>query len=172
MKKRLIVDMDGVLSDIYAQYLSYEFKDLKIKRDLASLIGIPENEAFENHSLYIHSEKFFLTAKPIDRSIEVLEKLNSTYDVFIVSSATQFPLSLGEKMKWLAKYFPFIHWKQIVLCGSKEIVNGDIMIDDHFTNLDGFKGETLLFNQPHNSNENNHTHERVNNWSEIEQLLL
>lgn len=164
--------MDGVLSDIYSQYFSYEFKDLKIKQDLSSLNGKPEEEAFINHHVYINSEGFFLTAKPIDESTEVLEKLNLKYNVFIVSSATQFPFSLSEKMKWLKQYFPYIHWKQIVLCGSKELISGDIMIDDHFKNLDTFKGRTILFTQPHNANSSNYRHSRVFTWAEIERLLL
>ncbi len=172
MKKRLIVDMDGVLSDIYAQYLSYEFKDLKIKQDLNALNGIPENEAFVNHSAYINSEGFFLTARPIEGSVAVLEKLNRNYEVFVVSSATEFLLSLGEKMKWLDQHFPYIHWKQIVLCGSKELISGDIMIDDHLRNLDTFNGKTILFTQPHNANILKTVHSRVDNWMEIEKLLL
>ena len=163
--------MDGVLADIYSQFLSYEFNDLNIKQNLSSLIGKPEQEAFINHDLYVNSENFFLTAQPIDGCIEILERLNLKYDLFIVSSATQFPRSLGEKMKWLNHYFPYIHWKQIVFCGSKELIHGDIMIDDHFKNLDNFKGRTILFNQPHNSNKENKNHTRVYNWPEIEKLL-
>jgi len=163
--------MDGVLSDTYAQYMKYEFEDLQITQKLTDLIGIPEDEAFVNQRTYINSVDFFLTAKPIDGSIDILKRLHSMYQVYIVSAATQFPLSLGEKMKWLAQYFPFIHWKQVVLCGSKEVVKGDIMIDDHFVNLDGFEGKTILFSQPHNMSEHNHRHTRVRNWKEIETML-
>jgi 5'(3')-deoxyribonucleotidase len=46
------------------------------------------------------------------------------------------------------------------------------MIDDHFKNLDFFKGRTLLFTQPHNQNENGKWHERVSTWEEIARLLL
>lgn len=31
MKKRVIVDMDGVIADIYSQFLKYEFNDLEIR---------------------------------------------------------------------------------------------------------------------------------------------
>jgi len=172
MKKRLIVDMDGVMSDIYGQFLKHEFEDLKIKQDLNSLIGKSENEAFLNHDIYVNSANFFYEASPIENSIEALEKVNLKYDLFIVSSAMQFPLSLGEKIKWLNKHFPFIHWKQVVFCGSKELINGDIMIDDHFKNLDTFSGKTILFSQPHNLNRDNGKHLRVSNWKEIEEILL
>ncbi len=172
MRERIIVDMDGVIVDIYKQFLKYELEDLNIKQDLNSLLGKLENEAFVNHDKYITSKNFFLDAYPIKDSIETLEEINSKYDLFIVSSATQFPLSLDEKVRWLNKYFPFIHWKQIVLCGSKELISGDIMIDDHFKNLDFFSGKTILFTQPHNLNRDSGKHVRVNSWKEIENILL
>lgn len=170
--KRLLIDMDGVLSDIYGQYIKYEQKDLGITQSITELAGKPENLAFVNLYQYINSSDFFYSAKPIFGSIETVKKLNISYQVFIVSSATQFPLSLTEKINWLSKYFPFISWQQIVLCGSKEIVYGDIMIDDHFKNLDHFKGQTILFTQPHNILQPNGKHIRVNSWQEIENILL
>ncbi|HEX8548734.1 MAG TPA: 5'(3')-deoxyribonucleotidase [Cytophagaceae bacterium] len=171
MKKRLIVDMDGVIADIYGQFLKFEFENTKKLRDPSSLIGKLEHEAFEHHDTYINTVNFFFDAAPIVDSVQVLEKLNSKYDLYIVSSAMQFPLSLIEKLQWLQKHFSFIHWKKIVFCGSKEIVQGDIMIDDHFKNLDFFAGKTILFSQPHNMNSSNGRHIRVNNWKEIEEIL-
>jgi 5'(3')-deoxyribonucleotidase len=60
----------------------------------------------------------------------------------------------------------------MVFCGSKKIVKADIMIDDHFKNLDHFEGETFLFSQPHNKLNNEHRHRRVSSWNEIEKILL
>ena len=164
--------MDGVLADVYAQFIAYEKKEFGVTRQLADLVGKMEDEAFENLYKYVNSKDFFADALPIEGSIEVVKKLNEKYDLFIVSSATEYPLSLTEKMLWLAKHFPFISWKQVVLCGTKEIVSGDIMIDDHFKNLDPFKGKTFLFSQPHNQQRDPKNHTRVNSWQEIEKLLL
>ncbi|HWK59647.1 MAG TPA: hypothetical protein VNQ80_20060 [Parapedobacter sp.] len=172
MRKRLLIDMDGVLSDVYGQFLKCEFDDIGLRQSLEELSGKLEKDAFTNFDKYVNSENFFYSANPIEDSIEIVKKLNENYDVFIVSSATEFPNSLIEKMNWLKEYFPFISWKQVVLCGTKEIVSGDIMIDDHFKNLDTFQGETILFTQPHNIKEENHKHRRVYNWKEIENLLL
>lgn len=170
--KRLLIDMDGVLADIYEQFIAYEYKHTGITQSLSDLAGIPEHEAFKNHDAYIHSENFFYSASPITDSIDTVKKLNDRYEVFIVSSATQFPRSLTEKMNWIITYFPFLHWKQIVLCGTKEIIRGDIMIDDHFKNLDPFQGKTILFTQPHNVAQNPGRHTRMNSWKEIERFLL
>jgi 5'-nucleotidase len=86
--------------------------------------------------------------------------------------ATEFPKSLTDKQLWLTEHFPFISWKQIVFCGSKDIIQADIMIDDHLKNLDNFNGETLMFTQPHNMKITDHRHQRVNSWAEIEEVLI
>lgn len=170
--KRLLIDMDGVLADIYGQLIKYEQNDLGLTQSLEDLKGKLEKEAFKNHDNYVNSSNFFYSAIPIADSIETVRKLNNVYQVYIVSSAMQFPLSLKEKSNWLTKHFPFLSWKQIVFCGTKEIVYGDIMIDDHFKNLDTFKGQTILFTQPHNIDKSVNKHIRVNSWKEIETILL
>lgn len=105
-------------------------------------------------------------------SVGVMEQLNRNYELFIVSSAMEFPLSLYEKYQWLQQHFPFLSWQQIVLCGSKQVIAGDIMLDDHFKNLDHFKGKTILFSQPHNMLKDPGSHTRVKDWREVAHLLL
>jgi 5'-nucleotidase len=170
--QRLIVDMDGVLANVYAQFMAFEERHTKKKRALSEISGKSELEAFTHAREYVRTPGFFREAPVVPGSQEVLQKLNSAYEVFIVSAATEFPLSLGEKLAWLEEHFSFIKWQQIVFCGSKRIVMGDIMIDDHFKNLDFFKGRTLLFTQPHNQNEDGKWHERVSTWEEIARSLL
>jgi 5'(3')-deoxyribonucleotidase len=104
--------------------------------------------------------------------MEIVAELNKNYELFIVSSAMEFPQSLPEKLEWLNEHFSFLGWQQIVFCGSKAIVDADIMIDDHFKNLDLFKGTTILFTQPHNQLKNAGRHKRTDSWQEIAGVLL
>lgn len=171
MKKKLIVDIDGVLADIYGQFRKFEFEDFGRNQDLSEITGKLEEEAFVNGEIYMATQGFFRNAAVIKGSVEALEKLNQTHDLFIVSAATKFPNSMAEKQEWLLEHFPFITWQQIVFCGTKEIIKGDIMIDDHFKNLDKFYGQTILFSQPHNVNRIEKGHNRVTNWKEIMELL-
>jgi 5'-nucleotidase len=171
MKKRLIVDIDGVLADIYGQFRKFELEDFGHNQDLSKITGKLEEEAFVNGEIYMATQGFFRHAAVIKGSVEAIEKLNQTHDLFIVSAATKFPNSMAEKQEWLLEHFPFITWEQIVFCGTKEIIKGDIMIDDHFKNLDKFYGQTILFSQPHNLNRIENGHSRVTNWKEIIKLL-
>lgn len=171
-KLRLIVDMDGVLANVYQQFIHFEKQESGKEIDLASVYGTDEIQSFPNGAKHVREHGFFRTAPLIEGSQEALEKLSAYYEVFIVSAAMEFPNSLEEKYYWLQEHFPFISWKHMVLCGSKTVVQGDIMIDDHFKNLDPFEGRTLLFHQPHNQEHHDHRHERVHSWEEIQRLLL
>lgn len=170
--KRIAVDMDGVLADAYSQFIKKHEEEFGEKLLIKDLIGKAEFEVFPNGRSYVSAPGFFRDLPVIENSQRVLASLNKKYEIFIVSSATEFPASLTEKQSWLGDHFPFIEWSQIVFCGSKKIVAADIMIDDHFKNLDYFKGETILFTQPHNQKADSGKHKRVHSWSEIEQLLL
>ncbi|HXS55412.1 MAG TPA: hypothetical protein VN726_04750 [Hanamia sp.] len=166
------VDMDGVLADVYSQFIKMHAAESGETLILENLEGLAEFEAFKHGPKHVRTDDFFRTASVMAKSQEILKKLNERYKVFIVSSATEFPKSLTEKQSWLNEHFPFITWQQMVFCGSKEIIKADIMIDDHFKNLDHFDGRTILFTQPHNKLNHNHKHQRVDSWEEIEKLLL
>ncbi len=170
--KKISVDMDGVLANVYSQFVKmYAGESGKIIT-LEEVTGMAEGKAFPNVLKYVNSPGFFLEAPVMKDSQDILKKLNDHYKIFIVSAAMEFPGSLMEKQLWLNEHFPFITWQQMVFCGSKEIIKADIMIDDHFKNLDLFSGDTILFTQPHNLLANAGSHRRVDSWKEIEQVLL
>jgi 5'(3')-deoxyribonucleotidase len=170
--ERIAVDMDGVLADTTEQFFQFDEKDFGKRRSMEDIIGKPESVGFPNARKYVHTKDFFRTAPVMKESKAILSNLNERYEIFIVSAAVEFPQSLFEKYEWLSEHFPFITWQQIVFCGSKTIVEADIMIDDHFKNLDPFKGQTILFSQPHNLLQHSSKHRRVESWNEIADILL
>lgn len=172
--KRLIIDMDDVLADATGQFINFYEKEFGIRVSRESLNHKDEMQRFPDHHEAVYNftfrKDFFRTMAVKESSQEVVKKLNLHYELFIVSSAMEFPNSLSEKLEWLAEHFPFLHWKQFVFCGSKTIVFGDYMIDDLPHNLEKFNGEKLMFTAPHNMQHNHF--KRVNNWKEVEALLL
>jgi len=170
--KRLLVDMDGVLADVYSRFFDLHEEETGIRLTVQDIIGLKEAEAFPSQLNWVNSPGFFRTIPVMAGSRKVLEKLNVQYEVVVVSMATEFPNCLTDKQLWLMEHYPFISWKQIVFSGRKDIIQADIMIDDHVKNLDKFKGETIMFTQPHNMNNPDSKHTRVDTWEEIEKLLL
>jgi len=172
--KRLIVDMDDVLADATGQFINFYEKEFGVRVSRESLNGKEEMERFPGHHKTVYEftfrKDFFRTMEVKPNSQRVLEVLNKKYELFIVSSAMEFPNSLSEKLDWIGEHFKFLHWKQIVFCGSKAVVYGDFMIDDLPHNLERFNGKKLMFTAPHNLQHNHFT--RVNDWLEVEKLLL
>ncbi len=169
--QQVILDMDGVLADIYTQMINYHQNSTGEIVNYQDTIGLSEMEAFPDGLTYINEPGFFRTLPVIEDSIDGVKYLNDHYKLYIVSSAMQFPNSLREKYDWLEEHFPFLDWKQIVLCGSKELIKGDFMIDDHPKNLDFFEGEKIIFTQPHNQLIENENYKRFDHWNQIREIL-
>lgn len=164
--------MDGVLADVYPRFVDLCEEETGKRKTLDELTGLKEGEAFPELFRWVKTPGFFRTIPVMPYSQRVLKLLNETYEVIVISMATEFPVSLTDKQLWLNDHFPFISWKQVVFCGNKGLIPADLMIDDHFKNLDNFDGETIMFSQPHNINCNDHLHKTVSSWLEIEKLLL
>lgn len=167
MKKQLLIDMDGVLADVYPKLIREQSKILDREITIESLIGMPEREAFPHIEEILTTNHFFRELPLMEGCYEGLRYLNDKYEVLIVSSATEFPNCLNDKLKWLYEHFPFIRWQQVILCGSKASIRGDIMIDDHPKNLDFFPGKRFIFDQPHNSGLIDPSYTRVRSWKDI-----
>ena len=165
--------MDHVMVNITQQFIDWYQEATGVHVSAETMIGKSETGSFPNPDLvwsFLFKPNFFGTAKVMEGSQKIIEELNKNYEVFIVSSAMEFPQSLPEKFQWLAKHFSFIKWQQIIFCGSKKLIKGDIMIDDHIKNLEFFDGKKILFTAPHNALITGYT--RANNWNEVAELLL
>ena len=116
-------------------------------------------------TLFVTTPGFFETLPVMKGAVDAIKKLMNDFDIYIVSAAMEYPLSLTEKHHWLGEHFPFISWHHIIFCGDKSIISTDYLIDDHCKNLDFCKGIPLMFDSFHNVNY--HHHHRLNNWEEV-----
>ncbi|MGJ1263244.1 5' nucleotidase, NT5C type [Sphingobacterium spiritivorum] len=172
-QKIIALDMDGVLADNQQHYLTYYYNETGIRLDPSTMLGKPEGLGLPDETAiyrYLHTEGYFRTLPVAEDAIEVVRELQSKYTIYVVSAAMEFPHSLREKFDWLAEYFPFISWENIVFCGDKSIIKTDYLLDDHISNLRTFQGKPLLFNSFHNVNEQGY--ERLMNWKEVGEYFL
>ncbi|MFY0253202.1 5'(3')-deoxyribonucleotidase [Chitinophaga sp. 30R24] len=164
---RIAIDMDNVMADLTQHLLRVYEQTYGAVIDPQQLNNVPEGSAFpEGVAIQLMNTPGFFRGIPVmPGSQEVIKALAEQHEVFVVSAATEFPLSLAEKLAWLNEHFPFISWRNIVFCGSKTIVEADYMIDDHDKNLRYFKGTRLLYSAPHNLMITDY--KRVNSWEEV-----
>ncbi len=167
--------MDEVIADPMGEMIKWYRKEYAGDVDWDRMLGGSWVKGFpEQHQTLVRerleSPRFFRNLPVMEDSVAVLEEMNRRYEIFIVSAAMEFPNSLKDKLEWLLEQFPFFSWRQLTLCGSKDLVHGDVMIDDHVKNLKRFGGKQYLFTAAHNLDITGY--DRINNWKEAGELFL
>ncbi len=172
MKKPIIaIDMDDVMAaaskKILATYNNIAGAEIQ-EQDFVgkAYFDVLDKKHTEGVMAEFFKPGFFRDMEVMPHAVEVIQKLHSHFEIYVVSAATEFPYSLKEKIDWLAEHFSFISWKNIVLCGDKSIIAADYLIDDHEKNLKPFRGKSLLFDAIHNQTLEGYP--RFRNWKEIE----
>ena len=94
-------------------------------------------------------QNVFKDPPPIDGAVEAFNELcfDEDYDVYILSTAPwNIPNSWTQKRLWAQKYLGKIVYKRLILCNHKNLLRGDILIDDRTANGAGeFEGELIQF---------------------------
>lgn len=128
-KKRIYIDMDGVLCDFMGAF----------NKEISETVKFPQSRW-----------GFFTNLEPIPSSIYFVKQLMLTYDVWILTRPSyKNALCYTEKRLWIEKYFGLEFCQKLIICSDKSLVKGDFLIDDSITDgqLD-FEGELIRFGCP------------------------
>lgn len=182
MKKRIMIDMDDVITDgtfrkQIEEYIGEEIDTDKTGYYLQNALGDRKEEFFRKGPL-----NMFEDAPLKEDAYEVINALNEVYDVYLVTSYTipdahyQEGNHLKYKMEYLQKHLPFLRTEQIIYLNDKSLIDFDIRIDDSIRHLS--KGEVLLLFDAYNNQKITKEEldakniKRVMNWQEIAEILL
>ena len=173
--ERIIIDMDEVIADPMGDMIEWYSKEYEREVNREKMLGGSWIKGFpDEHQVLVRerlmSPGFFRHLPVMKDSVEVIREMNRRYEVNIVSAAMEFPNSLKDKLEWLLEHFPYLTWRQVVLCGDKKLILGDHMIDDHVRNLEHFVGKKYLFTSAHNLDITGY--HRLNNWKEAADVFL
>lgn len=168
MKKSIAIDLDSVLNRLddvwYARYNELYDDNLQ-PNDIKSwdIHNFVKPEC--GRKIYdILLEPYLFRGLPVmEGAIDALTYLTQHYDVYIVSSAH--PATCADKAGWLAEHFPMIDQGNIIFCHPKHLINTDYLVDDGPHNIEGFKQEAIIFDQPWNQHINGFV--RFYNWDQI-----
>jgi 5'(3')-deoxyribonucleotidase len=98
------------------------------------------------------------------------------FDCYLCS-ATHFNTVALKQNLVLRKYFPFISWDRVIITSHKDMIKGDILIDDGLHNFENVEAVKVVFDAPHNKYDryvDNPFYDayRVYNWKDVYNLLL
>ena len=166
---RLLIDMDGVLADLYGSWVRAICDEIKPIDFSDWKTWEPHKDLGVSEDMYkiIERSGFFTDLKPLPNAIEVAEALWVKYDCRIVSAASYKADVVREKVRWLEEYFPFVNKRQLVFTKDKSIVSGDYLLDDGPHNIEDFPAGKILFDQPFNRDIDFPINLRVFNWYQV-----
>ena len=74
----------------------------------------------------------------------------------------------------LFRYFPFIDWDHVIISSRKQMIRGDVLVDDAPHNLEDFEGNRILMDAPHNRSCRAALKNilRVHGWQEVYDIIL
>lgn len=113
-------------------------------------------------------ENLWRNLKPLPGAVEYLKKLKEDgHTVFIVSNSHYKGLIIKME-EILFRFFPFLTWDDVILTSHKQLIKGDILVDDGPQNHIGGEYRKLLFTCAHNREFDAKANGmvRVNSWEE------
>jgi len=128
MKKKLYIDMDGVMCNFEKAYND-------------DLLKNPTQP-------YPQSQwGFFRKLEEIPNAIKSIRKLEEKYDVWTLTRPSFYNINcFSEKADWILEYLGFDMLKKLIICGDKSLLKGEYLIDDKGNcGQPDFEGEWVEF---------------------------
>lgn len=155
---RIGIDMDGVLCDLTASVVEklnrYHGEDLKVT-DITQydFHHNCQNATREDVFQYFCEPGFFRHLDPIPGAVENVNRLiDDGHEIIIISACRN-----GQecKLQWLKNHLPRINEKDCIFTWRKDLVDVDILIEDHGENLLKWQAHwptrtPILLDQPYN----------------------
>lgn len=97
----------------------------------------------------LQEEQIWANLQPIPGAQEYLQRLYDEGHELYMVTATDYR-TCRVKIERILELFPFLDAEHIIIAHNKQMVTGDVLIDDGPHNLVGGRYFRILFDQPHN----------------------
>ncbi|MEG1563857.1 MAG: hypothetical protein RR365_09040 [Bacteroides sp.] len=169
--------MDDVLEDFLGAWVSAINLNsgTKVKReeinqwDLQPYFpSLTQEEIF----LPIKHERFWKNLEPIPNADTYVKRLIDECNQVCIVTASHYSV-VNVKIEWLLAHYPFLSWEQVIIADNKQLIRGDVLVDDGPHNLIGGRYEKILFDVPHNwhFDEKSIGATRAKSWEEVYETI-
>lgn len=153
---RILCDLDDVLWELVPKWTSwlYMIHDVRVDpNDIVSWHMPDYYPTLTKEQVYepLFHKNFFDNMKPVDGAAETIQKLKDDGHEFLVVTATHHKTT-ARKVEELLRLFPMINRQDVITTYHKNLINGDVLIDDSVDNIESFPWFSILFTRPHNAN--------------------
>lgn len=180
-RRRVLLDVDGVIANFGKYYLSIVAKRLGLyfmeseitKWDVGEAIGLTDAQRDLVHEeLYAPGAAFAL--EPYPSAIQGVKNLAKIADVYFVTSPLdENPTWVYDRKRWLNRYFGEELARRQVSTADKFPIYGDVFVDDKPRNIEEWKAEwpyslAILWSMPYNQEA---VCLKASTWTEIHRFV-
>ena len=174
----ILVDMDDTIEQLLAALVrkanerfrrSVTVDEITDWTIVCAYPGLEKQQILE----LMYEPGFWDTVEPVPGAADALKYLmDEGHQVYIVT-ATEFENVPAKMERVLFRYFPFLSRDQVIITGNKQMIRGDVLIDDGIHNLEGGEYRKILFTAPYNKDYDAEANGmiRVHNWDEILRVI-
>lgn len=177
MKKlTILVDMDDTMEDLLPAWVA------ELNR-MSSASVSPEEITDWDIGLFfpclskqqlfspLLKNEFWDTVLPKNGAQEYVRRLmDDGHEVYIVT-ASHYKTVCPKIERVLLRFFPYIRWEQIIIASNKDMVSGDVLIDDAPHNHSAWRGLSILMDSPHNRGSAAESCVRAADWKEVYEII-
>ena len=175
----ILIDMDDTienLSEAWVAYLNHRYGTQVSYNQVKTWDMTKAFPMLTKEQIYtpLTENELWLWVKPKPGAANTLLKLMMDgHRLFIVTASAYqtLPVKLD---KVLFTYFPFLRPEKVIITTQKQMIKGDVLVDDNPQNLIGGDFEKILMTAPHNQTyqANQNGMYRVHRWEEAYEIIL
>lgn len=154
-KLTILVDMDDTIENLLVHWIGWLNETHGTSVDAEEIRSWNIQEAFPSlttEQVYepLLRDEFWLRVTPKPDAQDYLQTLaDDGHEIYITTSSNY--KTIPVKMEQvLFKYFPWLDWDHVIIASRKQMIRGDVMVDDGPHNLEGGRYYKILMDAPHN----------------------
>ena len=154
-KLTILVDMDDTIENLLVHWIDWLNEAYGTSVDAEEIRSWNIQEAFPSlttEQVYepLLQDEFWLRVTPKPDAQDYLQTLaDDGHEIYITTSSNY--KTIPVKMEQvLFKYFPWLNWDHVIIASRKQMIRGDVMVDDGPHNLEDGRYYKILMDAPHN----------------------
>lgn len=130
----ILVDLDSTVCDLFTPWLTMYREmhpdDPLTPREMLHYDSRRVAKYPEDIYKPFAAAEFFSRLQPYDGAIETVQALQEAGNEVIIATAALQPDGARDKLRWVAKWMPFVHSTNVMVGYRKDLLRADAIIDD------------------------------------------
>ena len=186
---RILFDFDDILNDLSRCWIAelnrtygtrVKFEDVK---DYELTESFPDLSPYQLYAPYLDG-RLYLDIHPVKEAQRLIAHLATTDDLYVATAGlvgvdtmlvyeylwnNETTKCTDNLLRFLGEHYPWIRQENIIICAQKQLIDGDILIDDNPEHLIHFPGARILLDKPYNRDFDTLAHAtlRAKNYDDI-----